>query len=106
MARERKVFRKFRSRLEASGNLPITSGGAGIRLQGCFTRCSADSRVSAYGSNTGLTSAEVTDLRKQYGINDIPEEKKHPLLKFYALVSFMINDVAKVWLFRKIHPYS
>jgi hypothetical protein len=53
-----------------------------------------------------LTSAEVTDLRKQYGINDIPEEKKHPLLKFYALVSFMINDVAKVWLFRKIHPYS
>jgi H+-transporting ATPase len=24
----------------------------------------------------------------------------------YALVSFMINDQVKVWLFRKIHPYS
>ena len=34
------------------------------------------------GSTNGLTSAEVTDLRKQYGLNDIPEEKKHPLLKF------------------------
>jgi H+-transporting ATPase len=24
----------------------------------------------------------------------------------YALVSFLINDQIKVWLFRKIHPYS
>ena len=33
----------------------------------------------------GLTSAEVIELRKQYGFNDIPEEKKHPLLKFLVL---------------------
>ena len=32
----------------------------------------------------GLTGAEVTDLRSQYGFNDIPEEKKHPLLKFLS----------------------
>jgi H+-transporting ATPase len=24
----------------------------------------------------------------------------------YALVSFLINDQIKVWLFKKIHPYS
>ncbi|MFY9799892.1 MAG: HAD-IC family P-type ATPase, partial [Methanoregula sp.] len=36
----------------------------------------------AQGSQTGLTSAEVIELRNQYGFNDIPEEKKHPLLKF------------------------
>jgi H+-transporting ATPase len=30
----------------------------------------------------GLTSAEVTGLRSRYGFNDIPQEKKHPLLKF------------------------
>ena len=24
----------------------------------------------------------------------------------YALLSFLINDQVKVWLFRKIHPYS
>jgi len=33
---------------------------------------------------TGLTSAGVIELRKQYGFNDIPEEKKHPLLKFLS----------------------
>jgi len=31
---------------------------------------------------TGLTSVEVTDLRGRSGFNDLPEEKKHPLLKF------------------------
>jgi H+-transporting ATPase len=36
----------------------------------------------AIGSVRGLTSAEVIDFRKQFGFNDIPEEKKHPLLKF------------------------
>jgi len=33
---------------------------------------------------TGLTGAEVTDLRGRYGFNDLPEEKKHPLLKFLS----------------------
>ena len=41
-----------------------------------------ESHESSQGSLTGLTSAEVIELRKQYGFNDIPEEKKHPLLKF------------------------
>ena len=35
-------------------------------------------------SATGLTAAEVTALRNQYGFNDIPEEKKNPLLKFFG----------------------
>jgi H+-transporting ATPase len=30
----------------------------------------------------GLTGQEVIHLQEQYGFNDIPEEKKHPLLKF------------------------
>jgi H+-transporting ATPase len=32
----------------------------------------------------GLTSQEVSRLRLQYGENDIPEEKKHPLKKFLS----------------------
>jgi len=43
---------------------------------------STEPTTPAHGSLTGLTSAEVTDLKKQFGFNDIPEEKKHPLLKF------------------------
>ena len=43
---------------------------------------SAEPTTPAHGSLTGLTSVEVTDLKKQFGFNDIPEEKKHPLLKF------------------------
>jgi H+-transporting ATPase len=38
----------------------------------------------AQGSKTGLTSEGVIELRKQYGFNDIPEEKKNPLLKFLS----------------------
>ncbi|WAC04381.1 MAG: plasma-membrane proton-efflux P-type ATPase [Methanoregula sp.] len=30
----------------------------------------------------GLTGQHVNSLREKYGYNDIPEEKKHPLLKF------------------------
>jgi len=30
----------------------------------------------------GLTTPEVSRLREQYGFNDLPEEKKHPLVKF------------------------
>jgi len=41
-------------------------------------------RTSAPGSTKGLTPAEVTSLRNRYGFNDIPEEKKHPLLKFLS----------------------
>jgi H+-transporting ATPase len=44
----------------------------------------AESPGPAHGSITGLTSAVVIDLRKQYGFNDIPVEKKHPLLKFIS----------------------
>jgi H+-transporting ATPase len=32
----------------------------------------------------GLTGAEVTDLRNRYGFNDLPEEKRNPLLKFLS----------------------
>jgi len=33
---------------------------------------------------SGLTHEEVVTLRNQYGFNDIPEEKKNPLLKFLS----------------------
>ncbi|PKL60006.1 MAG: metal-transporting ATPase, partial [Methanomicrobiales archaeon HGW-Methanomicrobiales-4] len=36
----------------------------------------------AHESLTGLTQDEVTNLQSQFGFNDIPEEKKNPLLKF------------------------
>jgi H+-transporting ATPase len=38
----------------------------------------------AQESMNGLTGAEVTDLRNRFGFNDLPEEKKHPLLKFLS----------------------
>ena len=47
----------------------------------------SDSTTVASGSDggtKGLTSAGVTELRTQYGFNDIPEEKRHPLLKFLS----------------------
>jgi H+-transporting ATPase len=43
-----------------------------------------DPPAPARGSITGLTRSEISELRKQYGFNDIPEEKKHPLLKFLS----------------------
>jgi H+-transporting ATPase len=33
---------------------------------------------------SGLTQKEVISLRNQYGFNDIPEEKKNPILKFLS----------------------
>jgi len=46
----------------------------------------------------GLSSAEVIELRKRYGFNDIPEEKKHPLLKFlgyfWGPIPWMIEAAA------------
>ena len=44
----------------------------------------AESPRPAYGSMSGLTSVEVIELRRQYGFNDLPDEKKHPLLKFLS----------------------
>jgi len=38
----------------------------------------------AQGSMNGLTSDKVTELRQEYGFNDLPEEKKHPFLKFLS----------------------
>jgi H+-transporting ATPase len=38
----------------------------------------------AHATMIGLTSAEVIEFRIRYGLNDIPEEKKHPLLKFLS----------------------
>jgi H+-transporting ATPase len=38
--------------------------------------------VPAFEPATGLASAAVTSLHNQYGFNDIPAEKRHPLLKF------------------------
>jgi H+-transporting ATPase len=47
---------------------------------------------------SGLTQDEVSALRSQYGFNDIPEEKKHPLLKFLSYfwgpIPWMIETAA------------
>jgi H+-transporting ATPase len=46
----------------------------------------------------GLTTADAIDLRNQYGFNDIPEEKKHPALKFvlyfWGPIPWMIETAA------------
>jgi H+-transporting ATPase len=46
----------------------------------------------------GLTRAEVASLHEKYGFNDIPEEKKHPTLKFlgyfWGPIPFMIEIAA------------
>nr|WP_321353322.1 plasma-membrane proton-efflux P-type ATPase [uncultured Methanoregula sp.] len=44
----------------------------------------SDSLIPVQGSMKGLTHAEVTELHNQFGFNDIPEETKHPLLKFMS----------------------
>jgi H+-transporting ATPase len=48
----------------------------------------------------GLTGAEVTDLRNRYGFNDLPEEKKNPLLKFLSYfwgpIPWMIEAAAVI----------
>jgi magnesium-transporting ATPase (P-type) len=36
------------------------------------------------GSLKGLTGREVEELHEKFGFNDIPEEKRHPLLKFFG----------------------
>jgi H+-transporting ATPase len=64
--------------LLSTGHDRILSGMSGISTPTGM----ADSPAPDNESAAGLTSAEVTDLRGQYGFNDIPEEKKHPLLKF------------------------
>jgi H+-transporting ATPase len=50
------------------------------------------------GTLTGLSRSDVTRLREQYGFNDIPEEKKHPLLKFLSYfwgpIPWMIETAA------------
>jgi hypothetical protein len=65
---------------------------------GMPTNTAAESPGSAHGSTTGLTSAEVIDLRCRYGLNDIPEEKKNPLLKFLSYfwgpIAWMIEIAA------------
>jgi H+-transporting ATPase len=65
---------------------------------GSISTDTADSPSPSSGSMIGLTSAEVTELRKQYGFNDIPEEKKHPLLKlqsyFWGPIPWMIEIAA------------
>jgi H+-transporting ATPase len=53
---------------------------------------------TVHGSMTGLTSAEVIELRQRYGLNNIPQEKKHPLLKFlgyfWGPIPWMIEAAA------------
>jgi H+-transporting ATPase len=49
-----------------------------------FSDTTAGSPGPVRGSVTGLTSIEVSNLREQFGFNDIPVEKKHPLLKFLS----------------------
>ncbi len=57
-----------------------------------------ESPVPHQGLVTGLTSARVIKLRKHYGSNDIPEEKKNPLLKFlgyfWGPIPWMIETAA------------
>ncbi|ADN37296.1 plasma-membrane proton-efflux P-type ATPase [Methanolacinia petrolearia DSM 11571] len=36
------------------------------------------------GPLKGLTGQEVEELREKFGFNDMPEEKRHPLLKFFG----------------------
>nr|WP_319376544.1 plasma-membrane proton-efflux P-type ATPase [uncultured Methanoregula sp.] len=43
-----------------------------------------DSLIPVQGSMKGLTRTEVTELHNQFGFNDLPEETKHPLLKFIS----------------------
>jgi H+-transporting ATPase len=46
---------------------------------------SPEGKETAAGGATrtgGLSSQEVAELRDRYGFNDLPEEKRHPLLKF------------------------
>jgi H+-transporting ATPase len=58
----------------------------------------AGSHGPVQASMTGLTGAEITDLRSRYGFNDLPEEKKHPLLKFlgyfWGPIPWMIEAAA------------
>jgi H+-transporting ATPase len=46
------------------------------------TDAGAGAGMGALDSVKGLTLQEVLRRRRQYGFNDIPEEKKHPFLKF------------------------
>ena len=55
-----------------------------MKQGGTLSKPATDTPIPVPGSITGLTSAQVKDLRDQYGFNDIPEEKKHPLLKFLS----------------------
>ena len=59
---------------------------------------STEPTTPAHGSMTGLTSAEVTTSGNSIGFNDIPEEKKHPLLKFlgyfWGPIPWMIEAAA------------
>ncbi|HUT39360.1 MAG TPA: plasma-membrane proton-efflux P-type ATPase, partial [Methanoregula sp.] len=59
---------------------------------------SAESPGPVQGSMTGLTRVEVIELRRRYGFNDIPEEKKNPLLKFLSYfwgpIPWMIETAA------------
>jgi H+-transporting ATPase len=64
-----------------------------------------------YPSMALFGTAEVTQvvatLIAIYGIFMTPVGWTLALIVWgYALVAFLINDLIKVWLFRKIHPYS
>lgn len=52
----------------------------------------------SHESLTGLTQDEATKLQSQFGFNDIPEEKKNPLLKFllyfWGPIPWMIETAA------------
>jgi H+-transporting ATPase len=64
-----------------------------------------------YPSFALFGTAEITQVAATviavYGIFMTPIGWSLALIVWgYALVSFLINDQIKVWLFRKIHPYS
>ena len=54
-----------------------------------------DQPAPSAGSTSGLSSQEAAQLLAQYGANEVPEEKKHPLLhflqKFWAPVPWMLE---------------
>jgi H+-transporting ATPase len=64
---------------------PLSSNPVNVNAPGIAT-ASAPNPLAALDVNpgTGLTRAEVDVRRKQYGYNEVPERKRHPVLKFLS----------------------
>lgn len=61
----------------------MSTGGTGRHIQGASVMVTGTVPTAGReGVGSGLTAPEVQKLREQYGFNDLPEEKRHPLKKF------------------------